>query len=791
MPQDDYDVVGSISDTLEPPKKKKRGKTKYDQDKNDKLSQAIDAEMSDSYNYSSAELYTQMAEAWHRYYRHPYGNEIEGFSSWVSPMINKHVNQARAFITQQYFRNSAPIIKFRPKSGDDVKAAELADEYVNYVFRNKLDGHKIVDDLVFNAALLKTAVLRVSMKETRNYDEVEFKYSGEIGERFDEALATWFAANPSFAEVDPDYEKEEIDDEANTAEICYRWITPEVVERYPTVDVVSPGAFFVSRQAESADDARMVSQMSRMTINDLMTMYPEAPEMNGYKTKKEKQEFWATLVSDYLEWYTEIEWLAKWSHDSLGFVSQYTEGNDESAGLGAKQVFVMDAEIEFDEDDSGKTQLCHVIKVGNYILHKQYITERSFIWSSLLPTGNRWLGLSFVDLLEQEAREETINMRAFTDATVQAAHSNPIVDPDQMEMDDIENRAPDTVIRRKRGAAQKAGVAGVEWTKQPGPDQSILSLIQAMQSGATTMTGVGANFQGASSDEVSDMRVSTETAKIIDNNSSLMLNYFARNFANLLCRTLVKILNVAVMHSASPQVLEIKSRWEEIDPMSMKPRADFILNADIGVNDAQEKQIKANSIMQLLTSASGGGGQAQDGTPIPTIPVQLTPTAGYEAAKVLLEANGVVNVDAYLINPQIAQEQVQQAGVQQMIDEMVQKGIQQGVQQAIEQAMQAPEAQKMMAEAEKLKAETGKIGADTAKVDADVDKSAYEVANKLDAEDRREEADVEKAAAQRDTADTNDWKAREDIRLKEKELEQMIKIAEMAKESKATAVVSP
>ncbi len=787
---DKIEAIDGIQEVLEPPKKKKRGKTKYDQEKNDKLSQAIDAEMSDSYNYSSAELYTQMADSWHRYYRHPYGNEIEGFSTWVSPMITKHVNQARAFITEQYFRNSAPIIKFRPKSQEDVASAELADEYVNYIFRNKLDGHKIVDELVFNAALLKIAPLRVYMKETRDYDEIEFKYTGPIGEDFDNALATWYAANPDFAQVDPDYEKEDIDEDAQTADICYRWVTPEVIERYPTVDVISPGAFFVSRQAESADDARMVAQMSRMTINDLMTMYPEAPSMNGY-SKRNSHDFWKELVSDYLEWYTEIEWLAKWSHDSLGFVSQYTEGNDESAGLGAKQVFVMDAEIEFDEDDKGKTQLCHVIKVGNHILHKQYITERSFIWSSLLPTGNRWLGLSFVDLLEQEAREETINMRAFTDATVQAAHSNPIVDPDQMEMDDIENRAPDTVIRRKRGAAQKAGVAGLEWTKQPGPDPSILQLVQSMQSGATTLTGVGANFQGASSDEVSDMRVSTETAKIIDNNSSLMLNYFARNFGNLLCKTLVKILNVAVMHSATPQIMEIKSRWEEVDPMSMKPRSDFILNADIGVNDAQEKLNKANTIMSLLQAASGGGGQDAQGNPIPSIPVQLTPTAGYEAAKQLLSANGVLNVDQYLINPQIAQEQVQQQGVAEMIQGMVTQGVQQAMQQAVQQAMQMPEAQKLQAEAGKLQAEAGKLGAETEKVGAEIEEKVYNVANKLDAEDRREDADVEKAAAQRDQADTADWKAREEIRLKEAELEILRETAKAAKEPGITGVASP
>ena len=163
--------------------------------------------------------------------------------------------------------------------------------------------------------------------------------------------------------------------------VCYRWVTEEVTERYPYVDVISPGAFFVSRQAESEEEARMVAQMSRMTISDLKNQFPDAPSINGWK-KREEDDFWETLVSDYLEWYTEIEWLSKWSKDSLGFVSQYTEGNDRSAGLGSKEVFVMDAEIYVDPKDTGHAQLCHVIKVGDRILHKKYITERSFMWSS-------------------------------------------------------------------------------------------------------------------------------------------------------------------------------------------------------------------------------------------------------------------------------------------------------------------------------------------------------------------------------------------------------------------------
>ena len=54
MPEDYNDVVSGISDAIDPPKKRTRGKNKYDADLNEKLNKAVEAEMSDAYNYSSA-----------------------------------------------------------------------------------------------------------------------------------------------------------------------------------------------------------------------------------------------------------------------------------------------------------------------------------------------------------------------------------------------------------------------------------------------------------------------------------------------------------------------------------------------------------------------------------------------------------------------------------------------------------------------------------------------------------------------------------------------------------------
>ena len=126
MPTGYDEVVNQFTPDTQNTKKRTRKSKEYDPDLNTLLNSAVNAEMSDAYNYSSAELYTQMSTAWQWYWRQPLGNEQPGFSEWVSPMFTTHVNQVRAFITGQYFRNSAPIIKFKPKNQDDVEEAELA-----------------------------------------------------------------------------------------------------------------------------------------------------------------------------------------------------------------------------------------------------------------------------------------------------------------------------------------------------------------------------------------------------------------------------------------------------------------------------------------------------------------------------------------------------------------------------------------------------------------------------------------------------------------------------------------
>ena len=778
------------SGNTESKSRKPRKASGKEQEKNTWIAQTVDETISDGYIYSGAERQTQQAEAWRRYFRSEYGNEEQGYSGWVSDLIQTKVNQVRAFITEQYFRNSSPVVKFMANSGSEKDDADNATDYVNYLFRHKIDGHAIIDQTVMNAALLKMCPVRVFIKEKRSNEDIIFKFEGNK-EDFADTLAAFMVANEKETAEEPYFVEESIDDDTGVVYICYKWKTYDVVERYPTVDVISPENFFISRQAESLESAKVTAVISNQRLSDLMEMYPDAPMLNGYKnTKKDKMAFWEELQSDYQTWYSETTWFAKWSHDSLQYFEQYDNQNDDSAGLGTKELFVVDAEIYLDPDDTGHAELCHVIKAGNNILYKEIISERSFVCGSLIPTANRWLGIGLWDILEQEAREETALTRAMTDAAVQAAHPNIAFDPGVYESDDVYNRGPDTVIRVVEGAVPQQGVAPFEVVKLPGPDPTVQGSIEHFRNRAEEACGSGVGIQGANSQEISDMRLDKEAAAGMQKQSTQFLNFMARNYADFLCKVMVKILHTAIKGGASPALMKIKDDYKTVAPQGLKPFELFVLDVDIGVNEAAEKLNKAVGIMQAVGMLQGQP-DPQTGQVI-GVTAELLPTAGYEIGKLILEAHGAKDlVDSIFLKPDTVEDPQVQAAIKKAVGEIEaqhQQQMAQMQQQITEQVKLELQTAQKQAEVE-LKARE----MDLKERDQDFkeDEAAFKVATGDVAEERREDADATKLAIADNQNDTARHKIDTDAELKREELELLKKQAAESEEKKTTGVVSP
>ena len=731
----DLDSIVNKMEDIPVKKRKPKVASSKKLERNRWIASQVDETISDGYIYSGSERQTHMAEAWRRYFRQPYGTETDGYSDYVSPIIQHQVNYAVADITEPYHSHSGPITKFRPAKEEDAKEAEDATEYISHIWNNKIDGQDKIDQLAFNALLLKSAPTRVYMKEVRSREPIEFKEEGTDKEVIEDKLAKFIVANKLEDKI-PVYsvEDEEKKDGETIYHVCYKWETDTIIEKYPDVQVISPENFFISRQAESPEKAKVLAFISPVMLTQLKEEFPFAHLENGYKDS-EKMAFWEQLQSDYQTWYSETTWFSKWGYDSLQFFEQYDNQNDESSGLGTKELFVVDAEIYLDPEDTGDAKLCHVIKAGNNILYKKEISERSLDVDSLIKQGNRWNGIGLWDINEQECRSDTILNRAFEDSAVQAAHPTLSYDPGVYDSDSIYNRGPDSVFEVKVGATPQPGVKPLEVISIPGPDPVVQQAIQHYKSQASENTGIGSGLETATASEISDTRIDKATSANITANSTKLRNMMSRNLSKLIGKLHKRMLNCAIKGGGTPQLLEIQDSYNEVDPVGLKPKSDFVLNVDVGINDAKEKLDRVNSILNAVSVLQG--------SPDPTtgetlgITAELLPTAGFELGKMMLEAhNATEAVSKIFLKPEVSEDPQVSATIQKALDEQAQQ-FQAQLAQVSEQAKAEAE-QKANLEKLRLDAQTTnrKLDLEERRLNFEEDQAAFKAADDAVKEER-------------------------------------------------------
>ena len=93
----------------------------------ERLGQIVGREIQDSLQYFEQEFSQNRIEALDYYLAKPFGNEIEGRSSVVSTEFADTVEQIMPSL-MRLFTGSDKVVRFAPRSGEDVEAAEQATE---------------------------------------------------------------------------------------------------------------------------------------------------------------------------------------------------------------------------------------------------------------------------------------------------------------------------------------------------------------------------------------------------------------------------------------------------------------------------------------------------------------------------------------------------------------------------------------------------------------------------------------------------------------------------------------
>src|SRR5688572_17626921 len=136
----------------------------------------LDDEIRSAVGYDSSELANQRQTALEYYYGQPFGNELEGRSSYVSRDVADTIEWIMPSL-MRIFTGGDTIVRFEPQGPEDEKAAQQATDYVNHVFSRQNDGFLTLYTWFKDALLSKNGFVKVywdtyTEYKTENYENL-------------------------------------------------------------------------------------------------------------------------------------------------------------------------------------------------------------------------------------------------------------------------------------------------------------------------------------------------------------------------------------------------------------------------------------------------------------------------------------------------------------------------------------------------------------------------------------------------------------------------------------------
>jgi hypothetical protein len=189
------------------------------------------------------------------YYGLPFGNEVEGRSQFVDSTVQDTIEWIKPSL-MRVFASGDDMVKFSPHGPEDVKMAEQATDYVNYVFTKDNPGWEILYSWFTDALLSKNGIVKVwwdeyeekKREEYRNLDEYEF----------------------TILMSDDDIEVIEHTAVGDGPEMTHDVVLSRTSHTGRIkIENVPPSEFLISRESKNIQDARFVCHRVIKTLSEL------------------------------------------------------------------------------------------------------------------------------------------------------------------------------------------------------------------------------------------------------------------------------------------------------------------------------------------------------------------------------------------------------------------------------------------------------------------------------------------------------------------------------------------
>ena len=613
----------------------------------DELLSTLERNIDQADTYTNSEIGEQRDKGYRYYYGNPLGNEREGRSQHVSMDVFDGCEAVKAVLMETFSANQEVCV-FDPIDPQDLAGAKSATALVNWIFYKQNDGNRIIHDVLHDALVAKTGVVKRYWKDDYEYQEENFEGIG------DDELAMMVN--------DPMVELNEIQSMGGQSEIetpngTITDITPQMhtgslLRRINTskvcVEVIEPENFLISPRAKDIKTADFVSHRTSRTRGEILAegiSQDIVARLDDDKTFEED----GSIGRDSID---------QFRHDDMNL----DDDRDR------EYVTIYESYLKKYDPELNACVIIKCIHSRKIMLDQEVVSEMPFQAFTPFPLPHRFHGMSLADVLcdlqktQSSLKRSVIDHVFSTNTSRYVANLSLVKNPRDLldnrvgAVIDVNSPQPDAVIRP---------------LPIPQMNQGVYQAIENFEQEKEQRSGSSRMSRGMDNSAVSKQN-SSDLITTFMNASNRRIMVMARHFAESFLKPLmVDVYRIAIEYESQEKMMQLDGQFVPIDPRMMKDRTEMTVSVALTPDEKKQEA-------QLLLSMDGQFAMQPD----PTLGGLYSQNQRYALLARAYELLGIKEGGMFIQNPQDPNFQQQMQMQQQQMEEEQQKQEQQTVFQA-------------------------------------------------------------------------------------------------------------
>lgn len=522
---------------------------------------ALKREFEDAEDFYTAEVQPEQ-EAANRYYDAlPFGDEVDGRSQVVLPVVAEVVDYMGPSILR-VFLSGDRVVEFEAVSEEDEAGADEATAAIHYNFMREQDGTRILGDWLQSGLLERIGVAKTICEKEERVEREQLAVDLEQAQALDAGAI----------DLGPDAEVEQIVPVGDGTFIAHVKRT-KIVKKFRDVPLPLE-EFRFARNAKHEDEADYLAHVSLKTRSELVEMGFDREQVESLPTA-----------------------------DNLDIVGHGWDNNNwrdsSQLPLELQTVLLCEEYARMDVDGDGIAERVKVFRVEDEILIDaetgepsiETISEQPISVFCPFPRAHRMVGNSLADKVMDLQRIESVVARQMNDGMFLANMPRPLVDMSNAEyagttLEDLLRPIAGSPIRYK-GQAPMPYQAGLDISKS-------LAVMEHWQGVREQRSGVTRLNQGLDADTLNKTATG---AALMQSQGQQMEEAIARQFGEAFGRLMAKKLRLMKAEGATFRI-KVDGQYKEANAANWPD--DFRLIVRVGLGTGRKEQR-----LQYLFALSG------------------------------------------------------------------------------------------------------------------------------------------------------------------------------------------